>query len=41
MLETKAKDSLIKIIDFGTSAVFNPKNKLKQRFGTVSVISED
>ena len=32
---TKEPDSLLKIIDFGTSKAFNPSKKIKQKIGTV------
>jgi calcium-dependent protein kinase len=35
LLESKKADSIIKIIDFGTSVAYNPDKKLNQKFGTV------
>jgi calcium-dependent protein kinase len=35
LLESKASDSPIKLIDFGTSRVYNPEEKLTRRIGTV------
>lgn len=34
LLESKAKDALIKIVDFGLSSHFDPKKKMKERLGT-------
>lgn len=34
LLESQAEDAALKIIDFGTSALFNPSQKLSQKFGT-------
>ena len=34
LLETKSDTASIKIIDFGTSALYDPKKKLKQKQGT-------
>jgi calcium-dependent protein kinase len=34
LLETKAEDSALKVIDFGTSALISPNHKLSQKFGT-------
>ena len=35
LYDTKDLDSNLKIIDFGTSTVFNPKKKLEDNVGTV------
>jgi calcium-dependent protein kinase len=37
LLENKDSDS-IKVIDFGTSRVFDPHTKMNHKYGTVSVI---
>ena len=34
LLESKSDTSVIKIIDFGTSALYDPKKKLKTKSGT-------
>lgn len=34
LLESKAKDALIKIVDFGLSSHFDPRKKMKERLGT-------
>ena len=35
LLESKKEDAPVKIIDFGTSRVFNKNDKMHQRLGTV------
>lgn len=35
LYESDKPDSLLKIIDFGTSRSFNPNQKMTQKFGTV------
>ena len=35
LYESEKPDSLVKIIDFGTSRSFNPNQKMTQKFGTV------
>jgi calcium-dependent protein kinase len=34
LLESQSEQSDIKVIDFGTSAIIDPRKKLKQKFGT-------
>jgi len=41
LLLSKAEDSLLKIIDFGTSVLFDPRRKLKRRLGTVCYIAPE
>ena len=36
LFETKNEDSTLKIIDFGTSKIFNKKTSMHQQFGTVT-----
>ena len=37
LFESKKEDSPLKIIDFGTSMIFDPSRKMKQKFGTVFI----
>ena len=37
LYESKKEDSLLKVIDFGTSKVYNAKTKMNQKFGTVII----
>ncbi|KAH0483722.1 MAG: hypothetical protein KVP17_001455 [Porospora cf. gigantea B] len=41
LLESKAKDALIKIVDFGLSSSFDPTKKLKERLGTAYYIAPE
>lgn len=41
LYETKNEDSQLKIIDFGTSQVFNPGKKMTQKFGTPYYIAPE
>jgi len=41
LLESKKADSIIKIIDFGTSSAYNPDKKLNQKFGTPYYIAPE
>lgn len=41
LYETEKEDSPIKIIDFGTSRVFNPSEKMNQKFGTPYYIAPE
>lgn len=41
LLESKAPDALIKIVDFGLSSSFDPKKKLKDRLGTAYYIAPE
>ena len=41
VLETKKADAAIKVIDFGTSEVFNPSKKMKQKYGTPYYIAPE
>lgn len=41
LLLSKADDSLLKVIDFGTSVLFDPRKKLKRRLGTVCYIAPE
>jgi calcium-dependent protein kinase len=35
LLESKKQDANIKVIDFGTSSIFESEKKMNQKFGTV------
>ena len=37
LFESKKDDSVLKVIDFGTSKVFDPNRKMNQKFGTVFI----
>ena len=39
MLVNEKDDSCIKVIDWGTSRVFNPKMRMKRLVGTVSYLN--
>lgn len=41
LLESKSKDALIKIVDFGLSATFDPAKKMKDRLGTAYYIAPE
>eukprot|EP01055_Gregarina_sp_Pseudo9_P005901 Gregarina_sp_Pseudo_9__5900@NODE_932_length_2053_cov_149_630089_g874_i0_p1_GENE_NODE_932_length_2053_cov_149_630089_g874_i0NODE_932_length_2053_cov_149_630089_g874_i0_p1_ORF_typecomplete_len561_score109_39Pkinase/PF00069_25/1_6e83Pkinase_Tyr/PF07714_17/9_3e53EFhand_7/PF13499_6/7_5e13EFhand_7/PF13499_6/7_1e16EFhand_1/PF00036_32/0_0013EFhand_1/PF00036_32/0_00019EFhand_1/PF00036_32/1_1e05EFhand_1/PF00036_32/8_4e08EFhand_6/PF13405_6/0_00083EFhand_6/PF13405_6/4_8EFhand_6/PF13405_6/2_3e08EFhand_6/PF13 len=41
LLESKAKDAMIKIVDFGLSSHFDPSKKLKDRLGTAYYIAPE
>lgn len=41
LLLSKADDSLLKVIDFGTSVLYDPRKKLKRRLGTVCYIAPE
>ena len=41
VLDQKGPDAIIKIIDFGTSKVFDPKKKMKQAIGTPYYIAPE
>lgn len=41
LFESKEPDAPVKIIDFGTSSVFNPNEKMKRRFGTPYYIAPE
>eukprot|EP01053_Blabericola_migrator_P011547 Blabericola_migrator_1__11546@NODE_68_length_15625_cov_137_110426_g61_i0_p4_GENE_NODE_68_length_15625_cov_137_110426_g61_i0NODE_68_length_15625_cov_137_110426_g61_i0_p4_ORF_typecomplete_len563_score127_98Pkinase/PF00069_25/5_1e83Pkinase_Tyr/PF07714_17/8_7e53EFhand_7/PF13499_6/7_6e03EFhand_7/PF13499_6/3_8e12EFhand_7/PF13499_6/7_1e16EFhand_1/PF00036_32/0_0015EFhand_1/PF00036_32/0_00016EFhand_1/PF00036_32/1_1e05EFhand_1/PF00036_32/8_5e08EFhand_6/PF13405_6/0_00032EFhand_6/PF13405_6/3_9EFhand_6/PF134 len=41
LLESKAKDAMIKIVDFGLSSYFDPSKKLKDRLGTAYYIAPE
>lgn len=41
MLENKNQDSDIKVIDFGTSRVYDPTKKMNQKFGTPYYIAPE
>eukprot|EP00914_Ancora_sagittata_P011954 GHVO01023177.1.p1 GENE.GHVO01023177.1~~GHVO01023177.1.p1 ORF type:complete len:548 (-),score=88.06 GHVO01023177.1:70-1713(-) len=41
LLESKSKDSLIKIVDFGLSSHFDPSKKMKDRLGTAYYIAPE
>ncbi len=41
LYDTKAIDSPIKIIDFGTSRVFDPNSKMNQKYGTAYYIAPE
>jgi calcium-dependent protein kinase len=36
LFESEKAGSIIKVIDFGTSRVFDPSERMTQKFGTVS-----
>jgi hypothetical protein len=38
MLASKKDDSKIKVIDWGTSRVYNPKKRMKKLVGTVTLL---
>jgi calcium-dependent protein kinase len=40
LYETDAKDSAVKVIDFGTATLFGNVRHLRQRLGTVFFVSE-
>ena len=41
LYESKSEDALLKIIDFGTSNVFDPSKKMSKRFGTPYYIAPE
>lgn len=41
MYESLKPDSLLKLVDFGTSTVFDPKEKMKQKIGTPFYIAPE
>lgn len=41
LLESEKEDSLLKVIDFGTSKEFNPSTKMNQKFGTPYYIAPE
>ena len=41
LLSRNEADSMLKIIDFGTSALYDPRRKLKRRLGTVCYIAPE
>jgi calcium-dependent protein kinase len=41
LFESKKEDSLLKIIDFGTSKFFDPNKKMNQKFGTAYYIAPE
>ena len=41
LLETSDENSLIKVIDFGTSMMFDPLKKMNQKFGTPYYIAPE
>jgi calcium-dependent protein kinase len=41
LLERKSSDSILKVIDFGTSALFDPKKKLTHKYGTSYYIAPE
>ncbi len=36
LYESKKEDALLKVIDFGTSRLFDPNQRMNQKFGTVN-----
>ena len=41
LLDTKEDDSPLKVIDFGTSRLFDPSKKMRQRIGTPYYIAPE
>ena len=37
LYESKKEDSMLKVIDFGTSKIYEAKTKMNQKFGTVKI----
>jgi len=40
LFESQKEDSVLKVIDFGTSKVFDPTRKMDQKFGTVFLLTK-